>query len=305
MRLRFVISEIGAGFRRNATMISAVILVTLVSLAAVGAALLTQMQVNKLRATWSEEVEVAVMMCPANKPSDGNCQDGGATADQLGAVEKIVRSQDLRPYVSSLTVDTPAQVLAESAKVSGEDVTQSLTAKDFGTLLHIKLKGPDDYEIVEQAVQDQPGVYQIVDQNNLIGPLFSILSKAQIAAIGIAVVLMIAAILLISTTIRLSAMSRRRETGIMRLVGASNLFIQLPFMLEGAVAALCGSILSVVGLWAITKFWLADWIKKSFGSVFVSLNPSDVFQVAPWLILAAVVLAALSSVVTLRRFTKV
>jgi cell division transport system permease protein len=135
--------------------------------------------------------------------------------------------------------------------------------------------------------------------------LFNILNKAQIAALSVAGVLMIAAILLVSTTIRLSAMSRQRETGIMRLVGASNLFIQLPFMLEGAVAALLGSLLSVAALWIVTRFWLAEWMQQSFGELMSRISASDVFVVAPWLILAAVALAALSSVLTLRRFTKV
>ena len=117
-------------------------------------------------------------------------------------------------------------------------------------------------------------------------------------------VMLLAAILLITTTIRLSAISRRRETGIMRLVGASNLFIQLPFMLEGAIAATIGAALAVGALWAGLKYLVADWLGSSIQWI-PYVNESDLTRIAPVLIVIGIMLATISSVVTLNRFTRV
>jgi cell division transport system permease protein len=287
-------------------MISAVILVTFVSLASVGSALLLQMQIDKLRGEWYGKVEVSVWLCPAQDLGGQVCTDGPVTQDQQNVIEARLHSEELTPYVSDYTVETAEEVYEEFQSTYGHvDWSSGVTPDALGPVIHVKLVNPDDYQVVEEAVTGQPGVYQVRDQSELLSPLFDILGKAQVAALAVAAVLMVAAILLISTTIRLSAMSRQKETGIMRLVGASNLFIQLPFMLEGAVAALLGSALSVATLWVVGKFWLVGWMSESFGTLLSRVNPSDVFVVAPWLVLMAVVLAALSSVLTLRRFTKV
>src|SRR5699024_189941 len=110
------------------------------------------------------------------------------------------------------------------------------------------------------------------------------MDRATLLAVGLAAVMTVTAVLLITTTIRLSAMSRRRETSIMRLVGASNLFIQLPFMLEGALAALAGAALSVGGLWLSLKYLVEDWLASEFQWVQM-VSTSDLWIITP--ILAA------------------
>jgi cell division transport system permease protein len=288
------------------TMISAVILVTFVSLSAVGAALLLQMQIDKLQGEWYGKVEVSVWLCPVQTVGSDACLDGPVTKDQQDAIEARLNSEELRPYVAQYTVETAQDVYDAFQSDFGDvDWSSGVTTDALPPVIHVKLKNPEDYQVVEEAVNGQPGVYRVRDQSELLAPLFNILSKAQIAALAVAGILMVAAVLLITTTIRLSAMSRQKETGIMRLVGASNLFIQLPFMLEGAVAALLGSVLSVATLWLVGKLWLVGWMSESFGTLLSRVNVADVFVVAPWLVLLAVVLAALSSVLTLRRFTRV
>jgi cell division transport system permease protein len=306
VRFRFVLSEIAAGFRRNVTMVSAVILVTFVSLSAVGAALLLQAQIDKLRGEWYEKAEVSVWLCPVEKPGNGQCETGPVNQDQQNAITERLDSPEMEAYVASYTIEDRDSVYESFKKQLGDQPWASGVGPDtFPPLIHVKLKDPGADAVVEESVNGLPGVYRVSNQSNLLSPLFNVLNKAQIAALVVAAVLMVAAILLITTTIRLSAMSRQKETGIMRLVGASNLFIQLPFMLEGAVAALIGSLLSVGALWAIAKFWLASWLAASFGALMSKVNPADVLAVAPWLILVSVVLGAMSSALSLRRFTKV
>jgi cell division transport system permease protein len=168
----------------------------------------------------------------------------------------------------------------------------------------VKLTDPEQYQVVADAVAGRPGVESVRDQRQILEPLFLVLNRATLLSIGLAAVMIVAAVLLITTTIRLSAMSRRRETGIMRLVGASNLFIQLPFMLEGALAALVGSLLAVGGLYLGVRYLVEDWLQGSLQWVNL-VGTQDVLAIAPWLILISILLAAISSLVTLRRYTRV
>ncbi|MDR2373504.1 MAG: permease-like cell division protein FtsX [Bifidobacteriaceae bacterium] len=306
MRLRFVLAEIAHGFRRNASMISAVILVTFVSLTAVGAALMLQIQVERIKGDWYDKIEVSIYMCPADAVDQGNCAAGAVSDDQLQAVEDRLESEVLAPYVEAFFYQDAESVFEEyQERFGGSYMTNEVSVEMFGPVIHVQLIDPDNFKVVTDAVGSMPGVWQAVDQSDLFDRLFDLLSKVRLAALAVAAVLGLAAILLITTTIRLSALSRQRETGIMRLVGASNLFIQLPFMLEGAVAALTGSVLAVGTLWGVAQFWLAGWVEQNFVVVMGSINPADAIMVAPWLVIAAVVLAGVSSALTLRRFTRV
>ncbi|MDR0365860.1 MAG: permease-like cell division protein FtsX [Bifidobacteriaceae bacterium] len=309
MRFRFVAAEILHGFRRNLSMIGAVILVTFVSLSAVGAALMLQMQVDRLKGDWYGKVEVSIFLCPVDPVDIANCAGGAVTQDQKNAVRTRLESPEMAPYVAQVFEQDRESVLAEYYERYGEDyLPGQLTVDAFGPVLHVKLTEPVDetkFDVVTDTVSTMPGVLEAVDQSDLLGQLFDLVGKIRLAALAAAGVLALAAVLLITTTIRLSALSRQRETGIMRLVGASNLFIQLPFMLEGAVAALLGSVLAVATLWGGSQFLVAEWVETNFALLMGKVNPLDALAVAPWLVGAAVVLAGLSSALTLRRFTRV
>ncbi len=168
----------------------------------------------------------------------------------------------------------------------------------------LKLTNPENYEVVNDVVTGRPGVEVVEDQRRIFDSLFLALNRASLLAAGLAAVMLLAAVLLITTTIRLSALSRRRETGIMRLVGASNLFIQLPFLLEGAIAAVLGAVLAVGGLWVGVKYLVTDWLSQSVTWV-AYVDEADVLRIAPVLVGIAFLLAAVSSVVTLNRHTRV
>jgi cell division transport system permease protein len=130
------------------------------------------------------------------------------------------------------------------------------------------------------------------------------MNGASVAAMGVAAVMIFCAVLLITTTIRLSAFSRRRETGIMRLVGASKTVIQLPFILEGVIAAVVGALLASVTLWLMAHFWLNGDLSRQFlNTPFIS--STQVLVIAPVLIALGGGLAGISSLLTLRRYLKV
>jgi cell division transport system permease protein len=114
----------------------------------------------------------------------------------------------------------------------------------------------------------------------------------------------VCAILLIATTIRLSAFSRRRETGIMRLVGASKAVIQLPFILEGVIAAVVGALLASGALWGMSRFVIGGWLAREYPET-AFISDQQVLLLVPALILLGALLAGVSSLLTLRRYVKV
>lgn len=305
MRLQFILSEIGIGLRRNLSMTISVVLVTFVSLTFVGAAALLQMQIGKMQDDFYDRVEVSVYLCPAGISAEPSCAGGEVTAEQKQAIEDALAAPDVAMYIAEVIPESKEQAFETfQRQFEGQFWAQVTTVDDMNESLRIKLTDPEKYEVVADVLQGRQGVERVQDQRELYDSLFRVLNSATLLALGLAGVMLLAAVLLITTTIRLSAMSRRRETGIMRMVGASNLFIQLPFMLEGAIAATIGAVLSVVGLWAGVKYLVTDWLGGQIAWIpYVTTN--EVWVVAPFLVAAAILLAGISSLVTLSRYTKV
>jgi cell division transport system permease protein len=304
MRLQFILSEIAHGLRRNISMTISVILVTFVSLSFVGAAGLLQLQINQMKDDWYDKVEVTIFLCPADSERP-TCAAGEVTPEQVAALEADLQGDALKPYVKQVYLETKDEAFASfQENFADEWWAQTVTADQMQASLRVALVDPEQYQVVSDAFTGRQGVEEVKDQRKLLEPLILVLNRASLVAVGLAGIMLLAAVLLITTTIRLSAMSRRRETGIMRLVGASNLFIQLPFMLEGAIAATIGAALSVAGLWFGVHYLVEDWLASSV-SFIRYVGTDDVWTIAPALVVVAIGLATISSVVTLSRYTKV
>lgn len=304
MRLQFILSEIGLGLRRNLSMTISVILVTFVSLTFVGSAALLQTQIGKMKDDWYDKVEVSVFLCPQNSDQP-TCASGEVTDEQKADIQAALASPEVKPYVEKIYTETKEQAYASFQKQFKDQFWASAaTVNDMNSSYRIKLTDPKKYSVVSDVVSGRPGVEEVKDQQRLFDKLFTVLNNATLLAGGLALVMLLAAVLLITTTIRLSALSRRRETGIMRLVGASTVFIQLPFMLEGAIAATIGALLAVGGLWLGVGYLVDDWLGESVSWI-PYVSTADVLTIAPILIVVAILLAGISSLVTLSRYTKV
>lgn len=302
MRLRFILGEVLNGLRRNGTMALSVVLVTFVSLTFVGAAALTQIQVDKLKGDWYDKVEVSVFLCPDSSP-DLQCASGRATTAQEDAIKAVLVDGAAAPLVETVTYESREQAFESLRARDTDNRFASLTAEQMQASFRVKLTDPTQFEVVADAVKGLPGVETVKDQREIFKGLFSLLNAATLVAAALAAIMLLAAVLLITTTIRLSAMSRKRETNIMRMVGASRGLIQLPFMLEGAVAATLGAVMASAGLWLSVRYLVEDWLGKSV--TFVNyVSGSDVLTVAPWLLLVAIGLAVVASLATLGRYTR-
>lgn len=304
MRLTFVLSQVGQGLRRNLAMTVAVIIVTCVSLLFVGSAVLAEMQINNLRDTWYGKIEISVSMCTKDDVSP-NCNGQEATEAQIAAIDEQLKSERLSKYIDNVYFETKEEAFESFKKLAGtEQYYQYVSVEMMPASFRIKLKNPEQYRVVVEELQGRDGVAQVIDQKQILEKLLTALHQATYLAIGLAAAMITAAVLLITTTIRLSAMSRERETSIMRLVGASNLFVQLPFMVEGAVAATIGALGSVAILWASVKFLVGSWLSGLSGVVEL-ISTNDVLLIAPFLVLAAILLAVVASAASLSRYTKV
>lgn len=304
MRLQFILSEMFIGLRRNLSMAISVILVTFVSLTFVGAAGLLQLQINQMKDEWYDKVEVSIFLCPVDSERP-TCAGGEATTDQIDTIGAELESDTLAPYVEQVWFETKEEAFASFTERFGDEWwAQSVTVEQMQASYRVALVDPEQYQVVSEYFTGRQGVEEVRDQREVIEPLILVLNRATLLSAALAAVMLLAAVLLITTTIRLSAMSRRRETGIMRLVGASNLFIQLPFMLEGAIAATIGAGLAIGGLWFGVRYLVEDWLASSVAWI-PYIDTASVWVVAPFLLVIAIGLAAVSSLVSLSRYTKV
>lgn len=303
MRFGLIMSEAFTGLRRNLSMVVSVVLVTFVSLTFVGAAILMQMQIGTMRDFWVERAQVAVYMCTSIS-TPATCSNGEATPEQVEEVRAKLEGGALAPLIRELTFLNHQQAYDELLQIAGEENASVITADQVNETFRITLVDPEQSDVIIEAFSGTQGVELVSDQMQYLDPLFSALTIATYIAVGIAVLMLIAAVLLIATTIRLSAYARRRELGIMRLVGASNRFIQTPFILEGVFAALLGSILASAAVIAGVHFGVDQYLRNRVDFVTTWVDIGDAWIVVPVLILVGVALAALSAGFAIRRWLR-
>jgi cell division transport system permease protein len=302
VRAQFVLSEIGIGLRRNLTMTIAVVVTVAISLALFGSGLLIRKQVETMKDFWYDKVEVSVYLCGELSQAP-TCGGQAVTDAQRAELEADLRAM---PQVDEVFYESQQDAYEHFREqfADSPDLVENVTAEVLPESFRVKLDDPTQFSVVADAFVNRPGVEEVQDQKALLEGFFNVLNKLQLLALIIAAVQVLAAVLLISNTIRVAAYSRRRETGIMRLVGASNLYIQLPFLLEGVLAGLVGAAFASGALLALKEFLIDRQLRPTFQfTAFVAWG--DVLSILPLLFLTGALLAGLSSFVTLRRHLRV
>ena len=305
MRLGLVIGEAANGLRRNISMVISVILVTFISLTFVGAAILLQLQIVQMKGYWYDRAQVTVYLC-TDSQNTGNCAGEEATTEQKAAVEAQLKSPELDQFIEKVSFEDHDLAYQNFQTFLGDSAYASFVKPEMiNESFRVNLKDPANAPVLVESLSSSAGVQSVVDQRKYLDQIFAVLNAASYTAIGLAVLMLIAAVLLIATTIRLSAFSRRREIGIMRLVGASNRFIQTPFILEGVFAALIGSVLAGVATVAIVHFFVRGYLVNVLPSTTALIGLDDAALVVPILILLGGVLAAASAGFAINRYLKV
>jgi cell division transport system permease protein len=290
------------GLRRNLSMTVSVVLVTMVSLVFFGFGLLSSMQVNQMKDFWYGKVEVWIALCPA-RSAEPSCATGEVT--QAQKQELSAQLESLKPLVKTVYFESKQEAydhFVEQLKDSA--IRDSVKPEQMQESYRVKLSDPKKYDVVASAFEGAPGVEKVIDQRKLLGTLFTALNRMSLAAWGFAVAMTLSAVLLVATTVRLSAFNRRREIGIMRLVGASNLLIQLPFLLEAVLATVLGAALAVGILFSFVHFAVQGWLAQKLQFI-PFVTGAEVASIVPLVAGVGLVIAVLASFFTMRRYLKV
>ena len=304
MRMGFILKETWEGIRGNLSMVTSIILVTFVSLTFVSIAALLQIQIGNLKSYWYDKAQVVIYLCN-NYSSEAECPTGAITENEQIAVASQLKSDALNPYIDQYFFESQDEAFVRLVEENPNlSAAQFLTPEQLNAAYWVNLQDPEKASLVVEAFAEQPGVAQVQDQRAYFDPIIGLLNGATVAAGSVAAVMLFSAALLTTTTIRLSAFSRRRELGIMRLVGASSLAIQLPFVLEGLVAALLGGVLAIL----VTSFLVETFLTQNLALELAFSNlvtTSDLYSIAPYVLAVGAILAVLASGISTYRHIRI
>jgi cell division transport system permease protein len=265
MQLRYVFTELGQGLRRNLSMHIAVVLTLFVSLTLAGLGVLLNQEAGKVADRWGSQLQIAVYLC-SRHDANPSCT-GEVTAAQKAAIQEVVDSNSQVHSSFTESKEDAFKKLTDQFPGKYDGPNSPITAADMPQSIWITLKDPNQYQDVESAVVGLDGVSRVQDVHKVLKPIFATISTLKWGALGTAAFLVLAALLLVANTIRLAAFARRREIGIMRLVGASSLYIALPFLLEALVTALFGVVLAAAALAAFMKFGVHDHMRTNLNFI--------------------------------------
>jgi cell division transport system permease protein len=291
MRAKYILSEVMVGLWRNVTMTVAMIITMAVSLTMLGASLVMFQQIDAMKGYYYDKVEVSIFL------------RNDITDDQQKALSDQLNSDPL--VKQPVTFETKAQAY-EKFKQQFKDAPDLIKATKPDALpasFRVQLVDPQKYQQIYDNYNGKDGIDEIVDQRRLLSKVFGVLGAAQSMSLVVAIIQGIAALLLVGNTIQVAAYSRRREVAVMKLVGASNWFIQSPFVLEAMFAGIIGAVVASLALVA-AKVWLIDGTLKPLTSLLTPVPWSRIYLMAPILVGVGAVVSGVTGWVTLRFYIR-
>ncbi|MBB5957396.1 cell division transport system permease protein [Saccharothrix tamanrassetensis] len=298
MRTSFVFSEVVTGLRRNVTMTIAMILTTAISLGLLGGGLLIVRMVDKMQDNYQSKLEVSVLLTNDVSANDKDCAQQPCAGlrsalEATSGVETVVYENREKGYERFKQIFEAQPELVKLARPEAIPAT-----------FRVKLEDPARANVIVQAFTGKAGVKAVNDQGEFLGRLLDVFNGLRNIVLALALIQALAALLLISNTIQVSAFTRRTEVGIMRLVGATRWYTQLPFLIEAVVAGVIGAIVGVGGL-ALMVFGATRVSGDLFTSqILPPMGMLDVVIISPILLGVAVFISALTGYVTLRLYVR-
>jgi cell division transport system permease protein len=307
VRTSFFLAEAAGSLRRNWVMTIAAVLTVFVSMAILGFVLVIDRNLNQGATSLKNRVMIEVFIKDSATP-----EQTAALKDKIAAMSEI---KGVPVYISK---DQALEEFKKRLGANAENILNNLPSNPLPASFRIYVKDPGQVDAVagrffnEPIVDNSPGTHDGVRYaqqtvRKMLGTI-NLVEKGMWVA---TVVFAAAAILLISTTVRLSIFARRREIEIMRLVGATNWFIRWPFVVEGFITGLFGSVIAAVGVFLI-NWTLYNWIHNSSVN-FLGIKVYPVWLqggqwplgMLPTLAVLGAVLGALGSALALRRYLRV
>lgn len=296
MRAGFLVNEVATGLRRNVTMTIAMILTTAISIGLFGGGLLVVRLADQSRDIYLDRVESQVFL-----NNDISAVDPTCDSEPCKALRAQIESREDVKSVRFLNKDE-AYTDAITKFPEYKDVA---SPDSFPASFIVKLNDPEQNQAFDAAMQGQPGVLNVLNQKDLIDRLFAVLDGLSRAAFAIAVVQAISAILLIANMVQVAAYTRRTEIGIMRMVGATRWYTQLPFLLEAVLAATIGVVLAIVGLIVVRALFLDNALDQFYkANLIARIDYADILYIAPAMFVIGVAMAAVTAYVTLRLYVR-
>lgn len=299
MRTEFVLQEVGIGLKRNVTMTIAAVMTVAISLTLLGIALIIRFGANQLERDLLNNIEVSVYLEPVcGTPQAGpNCLTDADRSSIQSTLEGLPQVQKVT-YISQQDAYTRFK---EEFK-GNQELVNVTTPDQLPESFAVKLKDPHQFPVISSAVGRAKGVQQVQNASATLKRLFSFFHHVTLGALLLTLLLLVSTCLLIYNSMRVAAFSRRRETGIMRLVGASDFYIQAPFVLEGTAAGVAGSGLAVL-LLVLVKWYISSTLATRVLAPFGEW--STLLHALPWVIVIGIVLPAIASFLTLQRHLRV
>ncbi|MDX2356620.1 permease-like cell division protein FtsX [Dietzia sp. PP-33] len=295
MAVKFIASEVAQGLRRNLSMTLAMIITTAVALAMLGAGVLVVMTASASQVKYDYLNEFRVYVDRSISLEDPDCTSAcGQIRDELEATAGVASVEYKDPQE---TYEEFVELFASTDPV----LVESTSPDALGSRFTLTLDDPTRAESVAEELGGVAGIEIVQGQGELVERVFSVLDGIRNAAFAVAVVQLVATVLLIANMTQIAAFTRRTALGIMRLVGASRWYTELPFVLEAVLASVVGSLLAVGGLLAAKGVFLDRVLAEAYRANLVErITTTDILMLAPVLVVAGALASALTAWVTLR-----
>ena len=291
-RFGYFFRETGTALRRNALVTFAAISTVFISLFLLGGSLLVERQVRLMTGEWASKVEVSVFL-----RDDASQAEIQALGEKINAIPEVQQSyfetrEEAYGNFKLLFRDSPTLV----DNVDPEALPQSY---------RIKLTDPAKFEVIRARLAGEPAISEVRDEQAVLKKLLAVTGVLRTGVLAVAVIMLLSAAGLIGNTVRMAVFARRKEIAIMKLVGATNWFIRVPFLIEGMVQGLIGGMVAVLAIFAM-KFLFIDPLRGNVAFVTAWIDtPEILFPTVPILLGAGVLIAAVASLLAMRRFLEV
>ncbi|MFA5892114.1 MAG: permease-like cell division protein FtsX [Actinomycetota bacterium] len=291
IRIEYAAQEALTNMRRNFFMTLAAVMVVAVSLFLFGGVFLLRGAVTRSADLLTRKVEVAVFLA------------GDISGDERDQLQRDLLSM---PEVDRVVFESKQEAYTRFKKLFANDpeIVQNTSPDALPESFRVKLQDPKKFEIIRDRLQGRPGIDTIRDERKTLRKMFAFASTLRAAALGMALVVGLAALILIATTIRMAIFARRKEIGIMKLVGATNWFIRVPFMMEGVAQGIVGAVVAIALLFAaepvLSSLGSAEFQPLGFGITYGDIGMQGIY-----LLVSGMLVGAIGSMVGLRRFLDV
>ena len=274
----------------------AMILTTAISIGLFGGGLLVVRLADQSKKIYLDRVESQVFLT-----NDVSANDPTCNADPCKTLRKTIEDRnDVRSvrYLNREDAYNDAiKKFPQYKDVAGKDA--------FPASFIVKLENPEQHKDFDQAISGQPGVLNVLNQKDLIDRLFAVLDGLSNAAFAVALVQAIGAVLLIANMVQVAAYTRRTEIGIMRLVGASRWYTQLPFLVEAMLAASIGVVISIIGLIVVRAMFLENALNQFYqANLIARIDYADILYISPILLFVGVAMAGVTAYATVRLYVR-